>query len=158
MKHLIIRTVFGLTLLLTLVAIFGGINPVPAHADALQRVDCSTGNPIRIRTDFGNNTDCFAGSGAISGITLYNADVIYTGDYSNVLICYQDDGQSQTVMPYPDANTLYNIYDGHVGKSSVRTSIKSINYSSSQSQRTRDSRLLVIYVSQSVVCWSVPLS
>jgi hypothetical protein len=32
MKNLVIHTVLGLTLLLTLVAIFGGVHPVPAHA------------------------------------------------------------------------------------------------------------------------------
>src|SRR5437660_498303 len=98
MKNLVIRTVFTLTLLLTLAAIFAGVNPALAHADSplpIQRVDCASGlAEIKIITDFGQNTVCFGGTGEIQ-VVLYNVSVVCPAvrDFPNNGVIWQDDGQ-----------------------------------------------------------------
>jgi hypothetical protein len=99
MKNLVIRTVFTLTLLLTLVAIFAGVNPALAHADAptptIQRVDCASElAEIKIITDKGQNEVCFGGTGTID-VKLYNVSVVCPAvrDFPDSGAIWQDDGQ-----------------------------------------------------------------
>ena len=100
MKNLVIRMVFTLTLLLTLAAIFAGVNPALANAASplpIQRVDCASGlTEIKIITDFGQNTVCFGGTGTIK-VVLYNASVICPagGAFPDGDVIWQDDGQDQ---------------------------------------------------------------
>ena len=93
MKNLVIRTVFTLTF----AAIFAGANPALAHADSplpAQRVDCASGlTEITIITDFGQNKDCFGGTGTIK-VVLYNAsEVCPAGSvFPDGDVIWQDDG------------------------------------------------------------------
>jgi len=97
MKNLVIRTVFTLTLLLTLAAIFAGVNPALAHADSplpIQRVDCASGlTEITIITDFGQNQVCFGGTGTIP-VKLYNASVVCPAGsaFPDGDVIWKDDG------------------------------------------------------------------
>ena len=120
MKNLVIRMVFGLTLLLALGVAFGGATSTSAHAatasqavsvtPAIFRTACNETHYFEVWTDFHQDRLCFANAGTIA-VKLYNVDMVCTGNNTGSIVWHNDGSPSNVWTSFPNRNTC-NWIDG----------------------------------------------
>jgi hypothetical protein len=132
-NHIVISVALGLTLLFSLVAIWGGVKSVPAHAATMEvlpsqtpafgvppaspghihRVDCGTRTDFfKIWTDNEANQICFADAGTIN-VKLYNVNRVATGNNTGSII-WRNDGKPYMQDSFLKKNETYWVNNGQI--------------------------------------------
>ncbi|GHO98257.1 hypothetical protein KSF_083050 [Reticulibacter mediterranei] len=131
-NHLVISIALGLMLLLSMVAVWGGVKSVPAHAATMEAqpsqtpaydmppasgrihgVDCGSRTDFfKIWTDNETHQICFADAGTIN-VKLYNVNRVSTGNNTGSII-WRNDGKTPVRDDFRSKNETYWVNNSQI--------------------------------------------